>query len=351
MSDAVAIASEPWELLREIIGSGHAEHLAMFVQLLPPEDTAYTINQLTESEQTALWSMLSQVRPEFAADLMEHFADEHAADMLEELPPERAAAIVDEMDSDEQTDLLGELDAADQQAILTRMDPEEARDVRERLDYPEDSAGGLMITEYLHFRAEASIDSVIAHLRGHTQDYQEYELRYVYIVDQAEKLVGVVPLRALLVASGQKLGDLKMADAVIVRDTARLDELEDIFDRVDFPAIPVIDDQNVMCGVVRRSAVQEALRERGSEEFLKFFGIIGGEELRSMPLHSRWGRRLVFLVPNLVLSSLAVGIIALFEPIIERLTVLAIFLPLVANLSGAAGNQAVAVSIRELALV
>lgn len=346
-----SVAIEPWDVLSEIIASGNAEHLAMFVQLLPPEDTAYTINQISDDEQTALWSMLSRVRPEFAADLMEHFADEHAADMLEDLTPEAAAAIVDEMDSDEQTDLLAEMPEADQQAILREMDPAEARDVRDRLDYPDDTAGGLMITEYLHYPSDTTIDSVIADLRANGEAYGEYELRYLYITDRAEKLVGVVQLRSLLLAApGRKLADLKMTDAVSVRDTATLDELEDIFDRVDFPAVPVIDEHGVLCGVLRSSAVHEALRERGSDEFLKSFGIIGGEELRSMPLHSRWTRRLAFLVPNLILSAVAVSIIALFEPVIKELTLLAVFLPLVANLSGAAGNQAVAVSIRELSL-
>lgn len=345
------VAAEPWDVLGEVIDSGHAEHLAMFVQLLPPEETAYTINQLSEERQTRLWSLLSQARPEFAADLMEHFADEHAADMLEELPAEAAAAIVDEMDSDEQADLLAELNDEDQQAILREMDPEEARDVRERLGYDEDTAGGLMITEYLHYPSDAPIDSVIADLRTHSEEFNEYELRYLYITDAAEKLRGVVQLRSLLLAGpGRKLGDLKVADPVTVRDSARLDELEDIFDRVDYPAIPVVDDAGVLCGVIRRSAVQEALRERGSEDFLKFFGIIGGEELRSMPLNSRWARRLAFLLPSLILSGVAVSIIAMFEATIEQLTVLAVFLPLVANLSGAAGNQSVAVSIRELAL-
>ncbi len=350
MADA-PVATEPWALLSEIIASGNAEHLAMFVQLLPPEDTAYTINQLSEGEQTALWSMMSQVRPQFAADLMEHFADEHAADMLEDLTPEAAAAIVDEMDSDEQTDLLAELPEADKQAILREMDPDEASDVRQRLAYPEDTAGGLMITEYLHYPSDTTIDSVIVDLRTHSEEYGDHELRYLYITDRTEKLVGVVQLRSLLLAApGRKLADLKMADAVSMSVAATLDELEDLFDRVDFPSVPVIDDAGVLCGVVRRSAVQEALRERGSDDFLKSFGIIGGEELRSMSLHSRWTRRLAFLVPSLILSGIAVSIIAMFESVIAELTMLAIFLPLVANLSGAAGNQAVAVSIRELAL-
>jgi magnesium transporter len=111
-----------------------------------------------------------------------------------------------------------------------------------------------------------------------------------------------------------------------------------------------VDDQNRLVGVVQRAAVQEALSESANEDLMKFGGIIGGEELRSMSWNSRAVRRTAFLLPNVLLSAVSVVIILLYEPLIHKLTLLAVFLPLVANLSGAAGNQSVAVSIRELAL-
>lgn len=351
MTETTASATQPWEVLAQIIESGDAQHLAMFVPLLPPEDTAYTINQLTEAQQTAFWSMLGSVRPEFAADLFEHFSDEHAADMIEQLEPSAAAAIFDEMDSDEQTDVLAELDEQDADAILQKMDPEEARDVRERLAYPEDTAGGLMITEYLAYRSDRTVQSVIADLREHSDEYASYESRYVYVIDDRDRLVGIVAMRSLVFAApDRRLIEVAMQTPMTVRDSADLDELENLFDRVDYSALPVVDEEGVLCGIVQRAHVQEALHERSTEAFRMGFGIIGGEELRSMPVSSRWARRLTFLIPNLMLSALAVSIIGAYDHIIEQITVLAVFLPLVANLSGAAGNQAVAVSIRELTL-
>ncbi|MEX2387700.1 MAG: magnesium transporter, partial [Phycisphaeraceae bacterium] len=132
--------------------------------------------------------------------------------------------------------------------------------------------------------------------------------------------------------------------------TDTLDTLEDFFDAHYFNAVPVVDEQGKLLGVVRRAMVEEALGERADIQLLRFGGIIAGEELRTMPLGGRAMRRLAFLLPNILLSFIAVTIIAFYEASIEQIATLAVFLPLVANLSGAAGNQAVAVSIRELAL-
>ncbi len=351
MNETTSVAAASWEELQQIVASGNGEHLAAFLHLLAPEETAYTISRLSEEQRTAMLSMLAQVQPELAADLMEHFADEHAADMIEALSPDHAAAIVDEMDSDEQADVLGELDDEDLAAILARMDPQEAAGARERLEYPEDTAGGLMITELLSYHADQDVDDVISDLRSKAAEYVGYEVRYLYVTDRSGRFVGVVPMRDLVLAApGRRLTELMVSSPVSVRVDAPLDRLEDLFDRVDFSAVPVLDEQDRLVGVVQRALVQEALSERSSETLLKFGGIIGGEELRTMPLLDRWPRRLAFLGPNIVLSYLAVTIIAVFEPTIERLTVLAVFLPMLANLSGAAGNQAVAVSIRELSL-
>jgi magnesium transporter len=348
---AESITLTPVEQLAEVVDSGNAEHLAMFLHLLAPEDTAYTIYALDAERTTRMLSLLATVDPDLAADLMEHFPDAHAADLIEELPPEDAAAIVDEMDSDEQTDVLSELDEEDAAAILEHMDPEEAIDARERLEYEPDTAGGLMITEFLSYEQDSDVDDVITDLRAHADEYGDYEIRYLYVTDANEKFVGVVTMRTLVMSPhGKLLTDLMVGNARTVEVNTPLTELEDLFDRVDYSAVPVVDAAGVLCGVVLRAAVQEALSERSTNDFLKFGGIIGGQELRSMPLNTRWVRRLAFLAPNILLSSAAVSIIGFYQGTIERLTVLAVFLPLVANLSGAAGNQSVAVSIRELAL-
>ncbi len=337
--------------LSQVIDSGNAEHLAAFLHLLPPEDTTYTISHLDDELRTRMLSLLSAEHSDLAADLMEHFVDEHAADMIEQLEPSEAAAIVDEMDSDEQTDVLAELADDDAEAILEEMDPEEAADARHRLQYEEDTAGGLMITEYLAYREGQDVDAVIADLRANADEYNEFEVRYTYLIDAAGKFVGVVRMRSLVMApAGRKLADLAINKPRSVAVDTALEDMEGLFDRVDFSAVPVVDADERLVGVVQRAAVQEALSDSANEDLLMVAGIVAGEEFRSMPMVPRLLRRLVFLLPIMVLLLISASVIHIFLSMIARRPELAMFLPVVAGLCGSGGNQAVGVSLREVSL-
>ncbi|XAL99851.1 magnesium transporter [Phycisphaeraceae bacterium D3-23] len=336
--------------LEALVAEGGGDAVASFLHLLPPEDTAYTVSHLTEDTRTQMLSLLSEHDAPLAADLLEHFVDEHAAEMIEQLEPDTAALIVDEMDSDEQVDVLAEMDDADAEAILAEMTPEEAHDTRKRLEYDEDTAGGLMITEYLAYHEDQPVREVTVDLQENAEQYGEYEVRYVYAIDTAGRLTGVVPLRSiLLVPPTRPIVSIKVDEAMTVNVDTHLDDLHDLFDRVDLFAIPVLD-QGKLVGVVQRASVQEAVGDREAEQFLRFGGIIGGEELRSMSIGSRAARRLTFLLPIMLLLLASASIIALFEGTVKELPILAAFLPVVAGICGSGGNQAVAVSIRELSL-
>lgn len=340
----------PTEQLEQLIAEGEGPAVTAFLEELPPEDTAYTVSHLSEDDQTSMFALLSEHKPELAADLLEHFVDEHAADMIEQLEPHEAAAIVDEMDSDEQVDVLTEMDEEDAEAILQEMDPEEALDTRERMQYDEETAGGLMITEYLAYHTDQTVREVTVDLQENAEAYGEYEVRYVYTTDHDGTLTGVVPMRAiLLVKPTEPVTKVQVPDPVMVDVMDSLDVLHDLFDRVDLSAMPVVSDGKLV-GVVQRAAVQEALGEREVGQFLRFGGIIGGEELRSMTIGSRALRRLAFLLPIMLLLLVSASVIALFEETVKQLPILAAFLPVVAGICGSGGNQAVAVSIRELSL-
>jgi magnesium transporter len=342
------IGPEPWQQLELIVDSGNVEHLEAFLNILPPGEMTYTIARLEDEHRKRL---LSMINPEMAADLLEHLEDEHAADVLEELPEASAAAIVDEMDSDDQADVLGEMDEQEQEAILEKMAPEEAADARRLLAYEPDCAGGLMATEFLVYTGDRTTRDVIADMKLKADSYAEVDVQYIHVLDADGHLTGVVRLRDLVLApEGDSLETIMIKQPRTIKVDADLEYLEDIFDRYDFRGAPVVDEQDKLIGIIYRSAIEEALGERAEEQLMRFGGIIGGEELRSMPTVSRTARRLAFLVPNCILLLLSVSIIALYEDVIEQTTALAVFLPLVVGLSGSAGNQAVAVSIRELAL-
>jgi magnesium transporter len=164
-------------------------------------------------------------------------------------------------------------------------------------------------------------------------------------------LVGVIRMRDLLFSSWEApLSRIMIVNPVSVPVDTSLEDLDDHFAKVPFWSLPVVDHDGQMLGIVRRSDMEEALGEQSDRALLRFSGIIGGEEIRSMPVRERATRRLWWLLLNAVLSLMAASVVLLFEGTIDKVFVLVFFMPVIANLSGCSGNQAVAVSIRELAV-
>jgi len=334
--------------LHSLIEAGQTEQLEAVVYELPSHEMAHALSRLDEREQAEL---LTALPPEAAAFVAGELSHPQAAEMLEELPADRAASILDELPSDEQADLVGMLDTRQAEAVLERMAPTEAEDARLLSSYAPESAGGLMITEYLSFYESMSIDDVLRDLRQNNEAYQSYDVQYVYVIDGEGLLRGVARLRDLVMTAGdQQVQQIMIQDPLNVSVHAALSDLEALFDKYGFYALPAVDEHQRLTGVVRRSSVEEALADRSERSLLKFGGIIGGEERRSMPLWSRAGRRLWFLLPNIVLNLLAASVIAFFQPTLERVVALAIFLPILSDMCGNSGFQASALSIRELAL-
>ena len=302
---------------------------------------------LTPVDQRALLSILD---PEKAASLVEDLPDSHVAELIEEMSAVDAAPIVEEMASDHRVDVLAELDTTDAEAILAELDDEEAGEIRDLISYPPDQAGGLMMTEFASYPMARTVGEVVADLTADTVDYEFLTVHYIYVVVKKRKLKGVVRLRDLVFADyGQSIGSVA-TPALSVAPDAGLDDLEEFFDEHDIAAVPVVDGKGMLLGIVRRRAVLEALTERSEADSLKAAGIIGGDELRSMPVFVRSRRRLAWLSINIGLNILAASIIAAYEDTLTAVIALAVFLPIVSDMSGCSGNQAVAVSMRELTL-
>ena len=141
-----------------------------------------------------------------------------------------------------------------------------------------------------------------------------------------------------------------IADPLLVSVHTPLEELEDLFDEKQYFGQPVLDEEGRLKGIVSRRAVTEELSEHQTDDYLKAAGIVGGEELRSMPLRSRCLRLLAWLGPNILLNLLAASVNACYADTLKAVIALTVFLPMVSDMSGCSGNQAVAVSIRELTL-
>ena len=337
----------PWDTLSNLIVEGNSIEVTKFIETLTASETARTISRLTEEEQIRLFSLL---KPKDAADMIEDIPDEQAADLVEEMPSEQAAAIMEEMSSDHIVDVLGEMDEDASQAILSKMHREEAKEARRLLEYEPDCAGGLMISEFLAYDINNTIQDVLNDLQTNRSKYADYQVQYFYVIDQ-EKLVGVLRINDLLFPAREtRLSKVMISSPLRMSDKASLKELDEFFEEHHMFGVPVVNEKQRLLGVVLPDAVEEAANKQETKTFLRLSGIVGGEEFRTMPLHSRAGRRLSWLSLNIVLNIIAASIIALYQDTLAAVITLAVFLPMVSDMSGCSGNQAVAVSMRELAL-
>jgi magnesium transporter len=176
-------------------------------------------------------------------------------------------------------------------------------------------------------------------------------VQYAYVLGQQDELLGVLPVRNLLFAKPtQTAGDLMIPDPITVEAGTPLHDLENIFEQHNFLGLPVVDQQKRLIGIIDREASTEAMQEVATEDLLKVQGLMGKEELRSMPLRVRSGRRLSWLSINIVLNLCAAMIINMHLDTLDAVIALAIFLPIISDMSGCSGNQAVGVSMRELTL-
>jgi magnesium transporter len=338
----------PWEQLEHTADEGSAERLGAFVDALGANETARALAHLDTEGRN---HVLEALPADEAADLVADLPRAQAADLLEALPPDVAAEIIGELRSEQQADLLTELDKDDAEEILAELAPDEANEIRALAAYPEDSAGGLMATEFVALRSDMTIRDVAEHFRTRAEAYSDYDIQYAYVMDGDDHLVGVLRMRDLLFTPGDRQVDrIMIADPFTVRADSTLDDIDTIFRRRKFLALPVVDDAGRMLGIVHRLAVEESLGDRANADHLKALGIVGGEELRTMPLILRSRRRLAWLSVNIVLNVLAASVIAMYEETLTAVIALAVFLPIISDMSGCSGNQAVAVSIRELTL-
>lgn len=286
-----------------------------------------------------------------ASEILLLLPPEQAAAVLTRLEPTLAANLLTRLPSDERADLLAAVESASRDRITACLPgPLKAESAR-LLQYPPDTAGGLMETEVIAKPTAATVREVISDLRVNQQRYAALSVQYLYIVDESRRLLGVAPLRDLLLApEDAPLGTLVRPELISVTETTSTEELADLFDTHPYHGVPVIDASGVLLGAVNRADVSESEQHQSEEQYRRSQGIVGGEELRSMPVAVRVRRRGAWLGVNLVLCLGGAGVIAAFQDTLAKAIVVAAVLPVISATSGNAAMQSAAVSVRELTL-
>jgi|FLYL01.1.fsa_nt_gi magnesium transporter len=318
------------------------------------------------------WSALAETHPGDAADILEALSGEVAAELLTELDTDDAAELLEELRDDLAADLLLDLPVTDAAEVLAEMSPEEAADVlakiedpetvesllellpdeeatevRQLLAYPPDSAGGLMTTDIAVLPVGMTAGEAIERLRVLHEELEN--MSYVYIVDEQGRLEGVLSFRDLVfLRPGAGLDEAMIRNPVAVHTHTDREEVAELIRRYHLAALPVVDDEGKLVGMVTTDAVLGAVQEEASEDFAVAMGT-AAEDSVYLPVRRSVRNRLPWIAFDVVLSSTVVLAVSWFEPTLDRFVVLASLMPLVARIGGDAGAQSLAVVIRALA--
>ena len=315
------------------------------IEALRAPDQADVFHELEDEQQTAL---LPQLDPEDAADILEELDDEDAAELVATLPREAMARIIDEMEPDEAADLLGELEPADQAYILDKL--EDQADLRPLLLHPEDTAGGLMTSEFLALGRRMTVGEAIAALRDWKPDAED--ISDVYVIDRHSRLAGVISMGQLLrEESTTVLADVIDTDLVTVLVGTDQEEVARLMSRYDLATLPVVDPQGMLVGVITIDDVVDVLEEETTEDFQRF----GGTEPLDRPylesgILTVTRKRVGWLLLLFLTETLTGSVLRHFEEEMAAVVSLAFFIPLLIGTGGNAGSQTTSTIIRALAV-
>jgi magnesium transporter len=290
-----------------------------------------------------------------AANILEFLDDDDAANLAETLDVASLARVLDLMEPDEAADLLGDLSPELRQQSLDQI--ADSVEIQSLLRYPDDTAGGLMTSEYYVFPEETDVGTIFNHIRS--QPIQDEEIPYVYAVDHDGRLTGIARL-ADLIRAHHAMPLLGIADPQFVSIEADADQetAAQLLNRYDLLALPVLDDGGHLLGVITVDDAIAALEEEATEDIFKGAGILSTRDNQSVksdlmvrgPVWRSWLVRIPFLLLTMVGGLLAGGVIGVFEEALETVVVLAFFIPVVMGIGGNSGTQSVGIFIRGFVL-
>ncbi len=314
---------------------------------LHPADLAEVLRELEEEQRTAVVQLLAGAT---AAEAISELELEEQADLVTALPPAQAKAILDEMSADDVADLFAELKPEQAGALLDLMAHEEATDVRELMGFEEDSAGGIMTTEFVAIHAHRTAAEAIEQLRREAPSAET--AYYVYVVDARERLVGVLSLRELIVAPPEtEVRSIMRTNPVAVHVSEDQEEVARVVQKYNLLAVPVVDDQQILRGIVTVDDVIDVIEEEATEDLYRAGGVSEVEQEIDIEgaIWPSIKARLPWLLGLLFLSLLSGKVIETFTPLMDRVSALAVFITTMAGGAGNAATQALTVMVRRLA--
>jgi magnesium transporter len=320
-------------------------NVAERIEELPAPDGAAVLEHLPRELSADVAEYLD---PQTAAQILSEMDSTLAASVITDMEVPEAALVLEYMDPDDRVDLLAHVPKSHHDRLVNEMAALEAAEVRSLEQFRSDTAGGIMTTDVTALSEDLTIENAISELRRLSEELEQ--MYYVYVVDKRRHLVGVLSMRDLILAKpGSRLGQIMHTEVRSVPATMDQEEVAQLFDKYGYLAMPVVDAKNHLIGIVTVDDVVDVMREEATEDVQKMFGA-GAEER----LTSRWQfsfkMRVGWLIVNLATAFLAGSVVGAFQDTLTRLTLLAIYMPIVAGMGGNASAQAMAVAVRGLAV-
>ena len=329
--------------LRNSLDIADLNQLKCDLNCLQPVDVGEYITQLPEKQRAIAFRLLNKDQ---AIDVFEYLPTEVQEDLINSLHDAQVVHLVEEMSPDERAELFDELPAGVVKRLLQQLSPEQRQATATILGYPEGTAGRVMTTEYVRLRRGLTVGEALSKIR--LQDEDKETIYYAYVTDDNRKLVSVVSLRQLLFTFPDVLiKDIASPHVVKVRTETSQEEVARIMQRYDLIAMPVVDREDRLVGIITIDDVVDILEEEATEDIQKLAGVSGDEEALS-PAHVTIRKRLPWLLGIMGLYIGAASAIAPFQQVIAAVPVLAVIMPIFSNTGGTVGIQALTVTIRGL---
>lgn len=326
-------------LTNEDIVSFRAEFLAIH-----PYNQATFFMSRDHDERMKIYSFLS---PEEVASIMEHIELEDVEPFFTEMDPQFASMVLADLATDDAVDILNEMEKEKVASFLTIMDKDEADEIKELLHYEEKTAGSIMTTEFVAVNKLQTVAETMQQLKVEAPDAET--IYYLYVVDEDKHLVGVISLRDLIIADGdQIIGDCMNEKVVSVSVGKNQEEVAQMIMDYDFLALPAVDFQNHLLGIITVDDILDVVDEEASEDYSKLAAVTDVHRIEDSPF-SAAKKRLPWLIILLFLGLFTASLIGQFEATLEQVAILAIFMPLIAGMAGNTGTQSLAVAVRGLA--
>jgi magnesium transporter len=321
--------------LLNLLQKQHPADLAQIFSELPNRDREGTFSLLVERNGRLAMEAISELGPEAGAALLATRSAEEIAKLAQEIESDDAAALIDYLPEELST------------AVLELMRPKQSVEVENLLEYDERTAGRIMNPQVFALSEDLTVGEAITELQGNRDVEMVF---YLYVVDGRRHLVGVTSLRRLLLVSPETpLKRIMTTDLISARVDMDQEEVARLVASYNLLAIPVADEENKLVGVITVDDIIDVIKDEATEDIYRLAGV-AGDERPFTPAAESLRKRLPWLGVNLVTAFVAASVVALFEGTIERITALAIFMPIVAGMGGNAATQTLTVIVRGIAL-